>query len=158
MDGTFFLASDIVADGNYALGETSGQGIDDPVLADTYENAWGRPAGYATSNVYDMAKFVGFLRDGNTSVMPDDLRQSMMTAHIDTVSYGDLIDYGYGLSIDKGFFHRRKRLSRDSRRSSMAATFPGSRPTGIGFPASTSDWWCWPMQTAPISRACSTLH
>jgi CubicO group peptidase (beta-lactamase class C family) len=102
MDRTFFLADEVIADGDYALGVTSAPGTDNPVAPDSYDNAWARPAGYATSNVLDLAKFVTFLMDGNDAVLSDALRAEMQSPQINAHVWGDLIHYGYGLFVDDG--------------------------------------------------------
>jgi len=99
MDRTYFLGSEVLADGDYALGETTYPGVPSVVHPDTYENAWARPAGYASSSVLDLAKFVGFLEDGATAVLPDSLRAEMQSEVMDTVQYLDYVQYGYGLFV-----------------------------------------------------------
>lgn len=105
MRRTFFLGTDVVADGDYA----TGAGFDDNgtsivVEPDTYENAWARPAGFAYSTVLDLAAFVRFLRDGNPAVLSDARRTQMMAPQINTLDLGDLSHYGYGLSVYEGLF------------------------------------------------------
>jgi CubicO group peptidase (beta-lactamase class C family) len=101
MNRTFFLGDEVLADGDYALGKTAGfAGIENPVTPDGYENAWGRPAGYASSNVLDMAKFVTFLMDGNDAVLSDATRAELSAKQIDTHTFFDLQSYGFGLFID----------------------------------------------------------
>ena len=104
MDRTYFLGSEVIADGDYALGVTSYPMVDSPVHPDTYDNAWGRPAGYATSSVLDLAKFAQFLLDGNTSVLPEALASEMQSPVVDTETFLDLVGYGYGLFATKGVF------------------------------------------------------
>jgi CubicO group peptidase (beta-lactamase class C family) len=104
MDRTFFLASEVIADGDYAIGSTSYPDIPNPVLPDSYENAWARPAGYASSSVLDLAKFVGFLLDGNEAVLPGALRMEMQSPVVDTEEFLDLVHYGYGLQTLDGLF------------------------------------------------------
>ncbi len=101
MDRTFFLGDDVIADGDYALGKNEGYAdIDDPIAPDSYENAWGRPAGYASSNVLDMAKFVTFLMDGNEAVLSDELRAELSKKQIDMHTFFDLQSYGFALFVD----------------------------------------------------------
>ncbi|MEZ4299345.1 MAG: serine hydrolase domain-containing protein, partial [Polyangiaceae bacterium] len=104
MDRTYFLGSEVLEDGDYALGKTAYPMVANPVLPDTYDNAWARPAGYATSNVLDLAKFAQFLLDGNEAVLPDALLQDMKSAQIDTQVFLDLVGYGYGLFANKGAY------------------------------------------------------
>lgn len=99
MNRTFFLGSEVIADGDYALGKTSSPGVPKIVKPDSYDNAWARPAGYASSSVLDLAKFVGFLLDGNDAVLPKALSDEMQTAKVPTQVFLDVLDYGYGLQI-----------------------------------------------------------
>jgi len=105
MDRTFFLASEVLADGDYALGKSGNfPGIPDVIHPDTYENAWARPAGYASSSVLDLAKFVRFLLDGDDAVLPKPLVDDMQSPRVNTMEYGDLVHYGYGLTVLDGVF------------------------------------------------------
>jgi CubicO group peptidase (beta-lactamase class C family) len=104
MDLTFFLGSEVIADGDYAIGKSSYPGVPMIVKPDSYDNAWARPAGYASSSVLDLAKFVGFLLDGNDAVMPKALSDEMQTPKVPTQVFLDLLDYGYGIQIQHGAF------------------------------------------------------
>jgi CubicO group peptidase (beta-lactamase class C family) len=106
MDRTFFLPTEVTADGDYALGKTRHweTGLPLVVQPSTYDNAWGRPAGYAWSSVLDLAEFVKFLRDGNAAVLSDTLRENMMQPQVDTKEFLDRMGYGYGLLIQQGIF------------------------------------------------------
>jgi CubicO group peptidase (beta-lactamase class C family) len=104
MDRTYFLGSEVIADGDYALGVTSYPMVANPVHPDTYDNAWARPAGYATSSVLDLAKFAQFLLDGNEAVLPKALVSEMQSPVVDTQEFLDLVHYGYGLFATKGVF------------------------------------------------------
>lgn len=105
MERTFFLGSEVLADGDYANGATvnweTGNG---PRAAtpDAYDNAWARPAGYAWSSVEDLARFADFLLDGNASVLPDAQRAEMQREQVDTQVLGDVIHYGFGLDVERG--------------------------------------------------------
>lgn len=101
MSRTFFLADEVLADGDYAFGKNDGwTDLDDPIAPDSYENAWGRPAGYASSNVLDMAKFVTFLMDGNEAVLSDEARAELSTKQIDMHTFFGRQSYGFGLFIE----------------------------------------------------------
>ena len=105
MERTYFLGSEVLADGDYAIGKSGGfPGIPDTIYPDTYDNAWARPAGYASSSVLDLAKFVAFLLDGDDAVMPQALVDDMQSSRINTLEYGDLVHYGYGLTVNDGVF------------------------------------------------------
>lgn len=105
MDRTFFLGSEVLADGDYAIGKSGGfPGIPEIIQPDTYDNAWARPAGYASSSVLDLAKFVAFLLDGDDAIMPKSLVDEMQTPKVNMQELGDRLSYGYGLMISDGFF------------------------------------------------------
>jgi CubicO group peptidase (beta-lactamase class C family) len=104
MDRTFFLSDEVLADGDFASGAIAGPGGQQTAVApDAYDNPWGRPAGYAFSSVHDLARFVGFLQEGDDAVLPADQRLAMQSPQIDTEELLDLIHYGYGLQIQEGF-------------------------------------------------------
>lgn len=105
MTRTFFLPSEVLADGDFADGKSldaSGKPWD--VRPDSYDNAWGRPAGYAFTSVLDYARFVQFLLQGGPSVLADPQRQAMETAQVSTQELGDVLGYGFGLEVDRGLF------------------------------------------------------
>jgi CubicO group peptidase (beta-lactamase class C family) len=108
MNRTFFLAQDVLADGDYATGRTYDwvNGTTNTLIAgpSSYDNAWARPAGYAWSSVMDEAKFASFLLDGNTAVLSDARRAEMQSDVIDTQEFVGKEWYGYGLLVDDGFF------------------------------------------------------
>jgi CubicO group peptidase (beta-lactamase class C family) len=105
MTRTLFLGSEVLADGDYALGTN----LVDPtlpalIMPDTYDNAWARPAGYAWSNVEDLARFAEFLMNGNSAVLPPGLHRAMQAPQVNTELEADLLQYGYGLVVQQGFF------------------------------------------------------
>lgn len=107
MKRTLFLADEVLKDGDYATGKTldwSGKTAD-PALAgpSDYDCAWGRPAGFAWSSVFDMLAFGDFLLHGNDAVLGGVQRQAMRSKQIDTEEYLDQIWYGYGLMGIEGF-------------------------------------------------------
>lgn len=105
MTRTYFLGSDVEADGDYALGLSGNyEGIPRVVTPTTYDNAWARPAGYATSSVLDLAKFTQFLLDGNTEVLSDQLRNEMQRPQMDMKILEDRTQYGFGLFVQRGFW------------------------------------------------------
>ncbi len=108
MDRTFFVPDDILADGDYAVGDAyDWTGVtNNRLLAgpDSYDNVWGRPAGFASSSVEDMAEFVLFLLEGDGAVLGDSWRQAMQSPQIDVQLYLDLLAYGYGLMTYEGFW------------------------------------------------------
>lgn len=99
MDRTFFLPEETLADGNVA----SGRSTNTTIPPDDYDNAWGRPAGYAFSSVYDLGRFVDFLRAGDAAVLPDAARLAMQAPQIDTRLAAGHVAYGHGLFVYDGF-------------------------------------------------------
>jgi CubicO group peptidase (beta-lactamase class C family) len=97
MTRTFHLADEVLADGDYALGKTASPGLPDVIQPDTYDNAWARPAGYGSSSVLDLARFVRFLDKGDDAVLSAELRQAMQTTQVSTEEIFDYVGYGYGL-------------------------------------------------------------
>jgi CubicO group peptidase (beta-lactamase class C family) len=104
MSRTFFLPSEVLADGDYAVGSSSYPGVDREVAPDSYENPWGRLAGYAFSSVLDLAKFATMLLQGNDEVLPAAQRQAMMSAQVSTRELLELSHYGYGLFLLDGAY------------------------------------------------------
>jgi CubicO group peptidase (beta-lactamase class C family) len=106
MKRTQFLGTDVIADGNYAYGLTTDDaGMRAVQAPDAYDSPWARPAGFAFSTVYDLARFVTFLEDGNPAVLPDAERMAMQSPQINMeMGYGDEQNYGYALFVDKAFF------------------------------------------------------
>jgi len=108
MNRTYFLGEEVLADGNYASGATydwttgTGSAVAEP---DSYDNGWGRPAGYAWSSVLDMTAFAQFLLYGDEAVLSDTLREAMSAPQVD-MAIGTESFYGYGLSIQQGFYFR----------------------------------------------------
>jgi CubicO group peptidase (beta-lactamase class C family) len=103
MGRTFFLPEDVLADGNYAVGrgwdwtgESAGQVEVEP---DSYDNGWGRPAGYAWSSVSDLLRFANFLLVGDPAVPGNALRGAIHTAATSTQEIGDHVSYGYGMLL-----------------------------------------------------------
>ncbi len=108
MTRTLWRGDDVITDGNYAYGLTSDPSGARLVQApDAYDSPWGRPAGFAFSSVYDLARFVTFLSDGDPAVLPDAQRMAMQSPQINMeTGRGDLEAYGYALFVDQGFFLR----------------------------------------------------
>jgi CubicO group peptidase (beta-lactamase class C family) len=117
MDRSFFLASDVLADGDYSNGygvnDVEGDGPLEDLAPDAYENTWARPAGFAFSNVLDWTRLMQFLMRGDPDVLREASRREVVSAQISTQSiYADLQatalglgdDYGFGLGIADGFF------------------------------------------------------
>ena len=106
MTRTFFLPSEALADGDVSEGVTDGSyGVPaGRVRVDAYDNAWGRPAGYAFSSVLDYARFLQFLYAGDTGVLSDAQRKAMQGPEVVTLEDADLARYGFGIEDDRGFY------------------------------------------------------
>jgi len=111
MNRTFFLASEVLADGDYANGRTCDPadpacatgGVGPVVRPDSYDNPWGRPAGYAWSSVLDLAKVAAFVMHGDSRVLPRDLWKSMTSAQVPMPESGGSSSYGFGVVVTPGF-------------------------------------------------------
>jgi D-alanyl-D-alanine carboxypeptidase len=103
MKRTLWRGEEVLADGNYAHGLTTDQAGKRLVQApDAYDNPWGRPAGFAFSSVYDLARFVTFLMEGNDAVLPAAQRIAMQSPQMNMEVVGDYFTYGYALFVNKG--------------------------------------------------------
>ena len=103
MARTFFLASEVLADGDYALGKSadpSGGALE--IAPDSYENAWMRPAGFAFSSVLDYARFVRWLHSGEPRVLSPRLRAAMQRIQVPTLLFGEEQGYGFGVMVNEG--------------------------------------------------------
>ena len=107
MDRTYFLPAEVETDDDYAVAEMIDWETGAPTLVepDTYDNAWARPAGYAYSSVLDLARFVAFLRDGDTEVLGEAEHRAMQSPQVDTEMFLDLMHYGYGLVLSQGGYY-----------------------------------------------------
>jgi CubicO group peptidase (beta-lactamase class C family) len=108
---TYFLPSEVLADGDYAVGvncQDKGDArcfnADMPAVVqpDSYDNPWMRPAGFAWSSVLDLAQVARFLVHGQTDVLSEELRSTMTSAQISTHEAGDIVAYGFGLEVLQG--------------------------------------------------------
>jgi CubicO group peptidase (beta-lactamase class C family) len=107
MSRTFFLASEVLADGDFAVALTTpdpAHGVPGLVEPASYDNPWARPAGYAWSSVGDLARFARFLLAGDEVVLSPALHAVMTSPTRDTQELLDLIHYGFGLATIPGFF------------------------------------------------------
>jgi CubicO group peptidase (beta-lactamase class C family) len=105
MNRTFFRPNDVAEDGDYAVGATvdwEGGGAPRDAGPRAYDNAWARPAGYAWSNIPDLAKFLRFLMRGDSEFLPDALREELSDPQIVTWNIADRERYGLGLFTSEG--------------------------------------------------------
>lgn len=121
MERSFFLAREVMADGNYSNGygvdSIAGDGPLEDLAPDAYDNSWGRPAGYGFSNVYDWAALMQFLMRGDDAVLSAASLAEITSVQISTQSiYADVEatalglgdDYGLGIGLGEGFFMDRR--------------------------------------------------
>jgi CubicO group peptidase (beta-lactamase class C family) len=103
MTRTGFLGADVVADGDYAMGITTDTNNTPVARApDFYNNAWARPAGFAYSSVYELAKFVTLIEAGAPSVLADAQRTAVASAQFDIHDRASHDQYGFGLFVEDG--------------------------------------------------------
>lgn len=108
MTRTFLLPEEVIADGDFAYGKALHWNTGEPFVVEpnSYDNGWGRPAGLAFSNVFDLAEVVKFLRAGQPDVLTDEWRIAMQEPQVDWEMFLDLVHYGYGLVVEEaGFYH-----------------------------------------------------
>ncbi len=109
MERTYVRKSDVEADGDYALSYGIGTnnlqtGQLAPVaMANVPDTAWTRPAGLMWTTPSQMMHWARFLIEGDSSVLSDELRGAMVTAHARTYYTYGLQQYGYGIFLDPGF-------------------------------------------------------
>ena len=101
MDRSYFLGSDVAADGDFAQADTydwTGQTADiQRVGATSYDDAWSRPAGFAWSSALDLALWGDFLAQGNPDVLSEASHAALIARHAPMAAYRDLAAYGYGV-------------------------------------------------------------
>jgi CubicO group peptidase (beta-lactamase class C family) len=108
MTRTFFLPDQVIEDGDFAYGSALHWETGQPFVVEpnSYDSGWGRPAGWAFSNVLDLAEVVKFLRAGRPGVLTDEMHMAMQEPQVDWEMFLDLIHYGYGLIVQEaGFYH-----------------------------------------------------
>jgi CubicO group peptidase (beta-lactamase class C family) len=100
MSRTFFDPADVLADGDFAWPSESA-----PDLSCYVADNGGEPyGGTLFSSVFDQARFMRFLRDGNADVLDDAWRTTMQQPQVSTRLVLDDYSYGYGLFVSDGFF------------------------------------------------------
>ncbi len=103
MNRTMFRGDEVLDDGDYAVAWGRGWTAADPgplrIEPDAYDDAWLRPAGGAWSNVLDLATFGDFLIHGDDDVLAADLHGEFIRSQVETRSFLDYFDYGYGVML-----------------------------------------------------------
>jgi CubicO group peptidase (beta-lactamase class C family) len=102
MSRTIFTADEIQKDGDVATGLAtifSSTGDPEPTPADSYDSPSERPAGFALSSVYDLAKFVKFVVKGDDKVLPSAQRIAMSSPQVDMLQALNLDHYGFGVEV-----------------------------------------------------------
>lgn len=111
MNRTFFLPSEVLADGDYAVGTNCttpdelhclSPEVGSVIQPDTYDNPWGRPAGGAWSSVLDLAEVARFLVHGQGDVLAGNLWTEMTSPQISTKEIADIESYGFGVMVYDG--------------------------------------------------------
>lgn len=117
MTRTFARKSEVVADGNYAIGTGYTGSSDDPydpfygathyqsgtaAMEDVADNAFTRPAGLVWSTASDMATYGGFLVDGDADVIDAERLAALSTPHARVYPAWDAQQYAYGLMVYDG--------------------------------------------------------
>jgi CubicO group peptidase (beta-lactamase class C family) len=104
MRRTFFEPSDVLDDGDYALGvclpdqpDCAGEGLGSVFAPDSYDAPSSAPAAAAWSSVLDLARWARFLVHGNRRVLGESLRAEMARPQVSTRFAGDILSYGLGL-------------------------------------------------------------
>lgn len=106
MDRTVFLGSEVEADGDFAESWTYDWtgASQTPVLAtaDSYDDGWARPAGFAWSSALDMIRWGWFLMRGDDAVLGPAQHDELAAAHVNTREFRDHLGYGYGVMLWDG--------------------------------------------------------
>jgi hypothetical protein len=117
MTRSFARLSEVVADGNvgnsYGAYNFVGDAFDifsestydagEVAAADVGDNAFTRPAGFVWSNAEDQARLLGFLVDGDTAVLSDELRSQITSIQVALYPNFPHQGYGYGMFVLEGF-------------------------------------------------------
>ncbi len=103
MNRTMFLADEVYADGDYAVGLTPDWTGQVPGLIhaepDSYDDAWSRPAGFAWSSVLDLARWGEFLVHGDEAVLSASSHTELTESQTETLAFLDYLDYAYGVMV-----------------------------------------------------------
>ena len=106
MTSTTFSTSDVVEDGNYAMGVTTHwpdqPGVEVETDAESFAGSHLWPAMGAWSSVNDLAQLALFLMDGNTDILSSALHEEMTSMQVDSEEGYPSKGYGYGLNVKTG--------------------------------------------------------
>ena len=106
MMNTTFSTSDVVADGDYAIGVTTHwpeePGAEVEMDAESFAASQLWPAMGAWSSVNDLAKLGLFLMHGDSDILSSDLHEQMTSIQVDSEEGYESKGYGYGLDVKTG--------------------------------------------------------
>jgi CubicO group peptidase (beta-lactamase class C family) len=103
MDRAFFLGEEVLADGDYAVGDAydwTGATTERRLsLPDSYDHAWSRPAGFAWVSPEQLARFGDFLIQGNEDVLDAQHHAMLTEPHVRFQYAAEEVDgrYAYGV-------------------------------------------------------------
>ena len=100
LEDTTFDSAEVLVKDTFATGVSEG-GLVPP---DSYDSGAFRPAGYLWSNVIDLASFGMVFLNRSDAVLSVEGIESMLSPQISTNVFGDLSNYGYGWSVEQGFW------------------------------------------------------
>lgn len=106
MVSSTFKTSDVVANGDYAIGVTTrwpeqiGEEVELDAKSFAASQLW--PAMGAWSSANDLAMLGMFLMDGDADVLPTDLHTAMTSLQVDSEEGYPSKGYGYGLNVKTG--------------------------------------------------------
>ena len=106
MDRTYLRKSEVIADGDYAVGyglSPVSYQYETREMDSIADHAWTRPAGLAWSTASQQVLFADFLMSGNADVLGDTHVQAMHDEHVNTLYLYDEMHYGHGLMVNHGF-------------------------------------------------------
>lgn len=117
MTRSFARLSEVVADGNVGNSYGLYNLVSDPLdlfaqstydygevaAADVGDNAFIRPAGLVWSNAEDQARLLGFLVEGDSAVLSDELRRQITDIQVALYPNFPYQGYGYGMFVFEGF-------------------------------------------------------
>ena len=100
LTATTFDPAEVMSATNYATGTSEGASI----TPDSYDNGAARPAGYLWSNVIDLSSLGMQFLNRNDAVLSTEGMDAMLSPQISTNVLGEHSNYGYGWSVEQGFW------------------------------------------------------